>query len=222
MATMIVPDDVAELAFDVAGHHGESWIHNCHVASIEIVKSGLFPGSRVARGHADGVGIGQHSWVVLPHDEEILADCYDPTARILDPTLWSYDDSVSGVWTGHGFERHVPHGTGHLKIEDLPVFRGDTDNVIELPKEVADGLSYRARDFLLRVGAISYGSRTVALPARNWMSIANAPVQGWPSPEIIEAMARTPQLSPFTRIDIVGMLTAINPGGMYLPGEESR
>jgi hypothetical protein len=216
-----VPADVAELAQKVAGHNGESWAHNCHLASIQIVKSGLYPGSRVARGAARGVG-GQHSWVVLARDEDILADCYAEQAKILDPTLWSYDAAVTEIWTGRNLRRHMPHGLGTMELDFLPTYDGTSRDEIEMPAAIAETLSYKARDFLLKVGAMGYSSRRIALPPRNWMAIANAPILGWPAAEINEAMYRTPGLSPFTRIDIVGMLTTINPGGLYLPGEEEE
>lgn len=222
MPTITVPADVRELAQKIAGHDGSSWAHNCHVAAISVVNSGMFPGSRVARGSAHGV-LGQHSWVVIPDNSDdfpdTLANAYDPHARIFDPTLWSYDESVQGIWEGPNLQRHRPKGLGHIEIFNLPYFHGETDDVIEMPSEISNKLSYKARDFLVNIGAIDYKTRRTALPVRNWMALANAPVEGWPSAEIIDAMAQVDQLNVFIPIDIVGMLTTRNPGGLYLPSE---
>lgn len=217
-----VPADIAELAQKVSGHDGSSWAFNCHVASIAVVNSGLFPGSRVARGAAIGVG-GQHSWVVLPGittPPGELVDPYDPNARVFDPTLWSYDERVQGIWDGPNLARHQPKGLGQIDMDALPYYDGSGSNEIEMPREIANQLSYQARDFLLNLGAISYGSRKVAMPPVNWMQLGNMPVQGWPSAEIIEAMYHTPGLAAFIPVDIAGMLTTLNPEGLYLPSDE--
>lgn len=222
MNTLTVPTDVAELAQKIAGHDGSSWALNCHVASIAVVNSGLFPGSRVARGAALGVG-GQHSWVVLPSENTLpveLVDPYDPDARIFDPTLWSYDENVKGLWTGPNLLRHQPKGLGQIDMDALPYYDGSGSNEIVMPREVANKLSYKARDFLLEIGAVTYGSREVKMPPVNWMHLGNAPVQGWPAAEIIEAMYHTPGLSAFVPVDIAGMLTTLNPEGLYLPSAE--
>ena len=51
----------------------------------------------------------RHSWVVLGDD------CYHERALIVDPTLWSYDDTVEGVWVGsYRDRRHRPHGKGSI------------------------------------------------------------------------------------------------------------
>ncbi|WNN95164.1 hypothetical protein SEA_MAGRITTE_213 [Microbacterium phage Magritte] len=223
LVALPVPADVAELAQKVSGHDGSSWAFNCHVASIAIVNSGLYPGSRVARGAAQGVG-GQHSWVVLPGISTPpgeLVDPYDPNARVLDPTLWSYDERVQRVLEGPNLLRHWPKGLGMLNIDELPYYDGSqADRDIVMPREVADKLSYKARDFLLKLGAVSYGSREVRMPPVNWMHLGNAPVQGWPAAEIIEAMYHTPGLAAFVPVDIAGMLTTLNPEGLYLPSDE--
>jgi len=221
--TADVPADIQELAQKVSGHDGVGWAHNCHIASIAVVNSGMFPGSRVARGAARGVG-GQHSWVVIPEPGSLLegefVDPYDPKARIFDPTLWSYDDRVSGIWTGPNLQRHWPKGLGQIEIFNLPYFDGKSDDVIEIPQEIANKLSYKARSFLVDIGAIDYETRRLALPVRNWLALANSPVQGWPAAEIIEAMTHVPSISVFIPIDIIGMLTTQNPEGLYLPSQE--
>lgn len=53
-----------------------------------------------------------------------------------------------------------------------------------------------------------------------WHALAHAPVLGWPSDEIIAAMYRTPALKLLPPIDIVGMATDLNPGGLYLRGKK--
>lgn len=222
LAAPQVPDEIQELAQKISGHDGSAWAFNCHIASIAVVNSGMFPGSRVARGAAQGV-MGQHSWVVLPGittPPGELVDVYNPNARIFDPTLWSYVENCNGVWEGPNLLRHRPKGLGQIEIFSLPYFDGESADDIEMPREIANKLSYKARDFLVNIGAIDYETHRTALPVRNWMALANSPVQGWPAAEIIDAMAQVEQLNVFIPIDIVGMLTTRNPGGLYLPSQE--
>jgi hypothetical protein len=47
------------------------------------------------------------------------------------------------------------------------------------------------------------------------MTLANAPVEGWPAREILTAMAATPRLAACVPIDILGMVTDLNPKGLY-------
>lgn len=42
----------------------DRWAQQCHAASLELVRSEVLPGSRVARGSCPLVP-GQHSWVVV-------------------------------------------------------------------------------------------------------------------------------------------------------------
>lgn len=141
---------------------------------------------------------GQHSWVVLGHD------CYDPGAIIIDPTLWSYDSSVSGVWTGtYNDQRHTPHGMGSIWKWGRP--DAPTGPVVELkPRQP---WSEQAKGFLELLGP---------LDQKGWIVLAHAPVQGWPAAEIIDAMCES-GLQEFIPVDRVGMLTDRNPGGLYLP-----
>jgi hypothetical protein len=178
-----------------------SWSAQCHAISIAIVKSDLFAYSRVARGSCLGVG-GQHSWVVLDHD------CYNPDAVIVDPTLWSYDKSVQGIWVGTMKDgRHEPHGNGSIWAWGRPMPFGEEP--VELTP--AKPLSRDAERFLDLIGP---------LDRRGWMTfLSHAPVGGWPAGEIIEAAENTKALSRFTPIDRVGMLTDLNPGGLYLKEE---
>jgi hypothetical protein len=176
-----------------------TWAYQCHAASITLVKALSRP-SRVARGTCPGVG-GQHSWVVLGDD------CYDESAIIIDPTLWSYRDDVDGIYIGpasvHG---HRPHGHGTIWRYGRPA--DPTGPVIELARPV----SRSARDFL-----------SIAAPQgldrQGWAVLANSPIGGWPAGEIIAAMDDTPELSELVPIDRLGMLTDRNPQGLYLKGE---
>lgn len=173
------------------------WGQKCHAASLELVRSALLPSSaRVARGTARGVG-GQHSWVVVD------GDCYDPRARIIDPTLWSYVDEVSGIWYGRASEGiHRPHQAGSIWAYGKPA--PAEGPVIELtPKSP---LSAPAQMFLQMVGP---------LDRRGWAILANSPVEDWPAAEIIAAMDDTRELTALVPIDALGMLTDRNPGGLY-------
>lgn len=173
----------------------KDWDGQCHAASLAIVKAGLLPQARVARGFCAGVG-GQHSWVVVGHD------CYAETAQVIDPTLWGYDKAVEGLWQGSTRERpHTPHGSGSIWEYGRPVAHGG--EIIEL-----EGTFGRAAwAFLELLGP---------LDLRGWVELAHAPVGGWPAEEIIAAMYDHPKLSARVPIDIAGMVTDHNPGGLYL------
>lgn len=174
--------------------------HQCHAVSLAIVKAKIVPNGRVARGAANGVG-SQHSWVVAGDD------VYDPTAWIVDATLWSYRDDVEGVVTTFnimGGWRHTPHGYGSIWDWGQPTAGGGKP--IELTPH--DELSRAARTFLDLLGP---------LDMQGWMQLAHAPMMGWPSSEIVAAMYDTEFLRALIPIDIVGMLTDRNPQGLYLP-----
>jgi hypothetical protein len=179
----------------------EKWAHDCHTISLAIVKSDLIEGPRrVARGWCDGVR-GQHSWVVVGND------CYADDAKIIDATLWSYDDSVEGIWFGSMTDdRHTPHGgKGTIWTWGQPAHCGGESIELKPEKE----LSSLAATFLEMLGPLDY---------MGWGALASqAPVGGWPAAEIIEAMYHTPELQMLIPIDRVGMLTDINPSGLYLP-----
>lgn len=197
---VVIPPDVIKLAERV-GADAERWFHNCHGASLTIVKAEIFPRARVARGHARGVGIGQHSWVAL-------GDPYYPNTEIIDPTLWSYDPSVQRVWRGRLKDGvHHPHGEGVIYNVGKPHNWREGDIALT-PREP---LGKFATAFLESIGP---------LDRRGWSELANSPVGGWPAGEIIAAMLDTPELAPFVPIDIAGMTTNRNPGGLYLPGDE--
>jgi len=176
----------------------ETWAHSCHEVSIAIVKSDLIDGPRrVARGWCEGVG-SQHSWVVVGND------CYAKNAEIIDPTLWSYDSRVKGLWFGSAADgRHVPHGAGDIWEWGKPRHGGGEDIALT-------GLSEQAQMFV--------DTMLAPLDYVGWMVLAaQAPVGGWPAAEIIKALAVHPELSQVPPIDRIGMLTDINPGGLYLP-----
>lgn len=177
----------------------DRWHHQCHAASIAAVRSGVLPKARVARGTCRGVG-GQHSWVVVGDD------VYAPDAQIVDPTLWSYDSTVAGIWTGTAKNgRHVPAGgLGDIWSWGRPA--PARESPIRLTP--AQPLSPDAEMFLDMLGP---------LDRHGWMMLAsNAPVRGWPAAEIIAAMDDTPELTAYVPIDRLGMLTDRNPGGLYL------
>lgn len=175
----------------------DTWAKNCHAVSLAIVKAGLVPGGRVARGTAHGVG-GQHSWIVDGRD------VYAAAAKIIDPTLWSYVPTVHGIWTGtpssaHG---HRPHGSGLIWTVGKPTNLNDGPEVA-LPRE---GLSKTAILFLDLVGPLN---------TSGWMNLfSNFPVGGWPAEEIINAACDN-GMEWMIPVDRIGMLTERNPGGLY-------
>lgn len=140
----------------------------------------------------------QHSWIILG------GDCYSRTAPIIDPTLWSYNSRIKGIWVGDmNYGIHRPHGEGSIWKWGRP--KRGTGPIIKLtPKEP---LSDDARDFLRLLGPLD---RT------GWhMLLALAPVEGWPAGEIFAAAADTKALSILIPIDRLGMLTDRNPNNLY-------
>lgn len=191
-----------------------AWAQQCHAVSLAIVKAGILPaGSRVARGTAHGV-MGQHSWIVVGPGDGTLADCYADDAAIVDPTLWSYRDDVEGIWVGRagsGFD-HVPHGKGpHIMDWGRPEY--PTGEPIPLAPEAFAKLSATAKSWVRDM----FGP----LDRRGWMQLASMTVVGWPAAEIIRAMHDTPELAICVPIDRLGMLTDVDPEGLYgtTPGE---
>jgi hypothetical protein len=181
----------------------DQWAAQCHAASLKVVQAASFR-ARVARGTCAGVG-GQHSWIVVGDD------CYDRGATIIDPTLWSYDASVEGIWVGTmGDGRHEPFGMGSIWQWGRP-HRAVGPRVRLTPTAP---FSERAERFLDMLGP---------LDVDGWALLAHAPVQGWPAGEILDAMCETPHptipnvtLGGRIPIDIVGMATTRNPAGLYL------
>lgn len=195
-----------QIAADI-GWPFKDWSHQCHAVSIAIVKH--YGIGRVARGTCRGVA-GQHSWITL-------GDPYDPDATIIDPTLWSYVDDVNGiVVTTMTASEHRPHGWANGRtIWQWGVPDSEGGPTIDLTP--AKPLSREAEGFL-KVCRSAVGS----LDRRFWWSLVNqAPLVGWPAREIIEAVYHTDQLSVLIPIDIVGMVTDLNPSGLYLPGTPS-
>jgi hypothetical protein len=171
---------------------------DCHAVSLTLVRSGLLgtggPDLRVARGACLGVG-GQHSWVVLGHP-------YDPTATIVDLTLWSYNPTQPRIWVGTMRDGlHRPKGYGHILQGVKPGTRGG--EVIQVEVSSRD-----ARDFLRMVGP---------LDARGWAGLwSHCGMLGWPAKEILEALLdQHPQMTALVPIDIVGMITDRNPENIY-------
>lgn len=178
------------------------WYHQCHSISLAMVKAKMFPEARVARGSCDTVR-GQHSWVVLG------TDVYDRDAQIVDPTLFSYDPTVNGIWTGTLADgRHRPHGHGSIWDFGRPP-PATADPVALTPKTP---LSQDAALFVDILGPLDH---------HGWAYLVNhCPMGDWPAAEIIAAIDDTESLSMLIPIDILGMLTDRNPGGLYLPGDE--
>lgn len=179
------------------------WSHQCHAASVRIVKAGIFEQARVARGVCPGLG-SQHSWVVLGDD------CYARDVVLVDPTLWSYDPTVEGIWIGDPADRgHTPHGAASIWAWGKPP--AATDEPVELT-EPEGGWSDDAKLFLELLGP---------LDVKGWRTLCQAPVEKWPAGEVFGAICDTFDWGEAViPIDILGMVTDRNPGGLYLPGEE--
>lgn len=103
---------------------------------------------------------------------------------------------------------YAPHGD----MDGLNIFRWGrpdnctADNQIEL--EPSFTLSTEADMFLSMLGPLDW---------EGWAMLAGtAPVHGWPSGEIIAAIADTPDVAACVPIDRLGMLTNRNPNGLYI------
>lgn len=182
----------------VLGKPQAEWAHQCHAISHAIVRSGIYAhlNPRVARGTVPGVR-SQHSWVVLGED------CYDAETEILDLTLWSYLPQAPVVYCGNRQTwMHTPHGSGNIFMTGMPQSHGGP--AIKLTPEIP--LDKRAINFLALLGP---------LDVRGWHTLAHLPVEGWPAKQIITAMYQTPSIRPLIPIDIVGMVTDLNPQGLY-------
>lgn len=170
--------------------------HQCHAASLAIVRTGLLgPVARVARGWHPSIR-GQHSWV-------IVGDPYDDSALILDATLWSYVEGRPAIQSGTmATLPHRPHGYGYL------FDAGGPPPPPEGPVITLKGFSKEAEGFLDMIAPDG-------LDARGWNALCKLPVKGWPSKEIITKVAKDKRLSALVSIDIVGMVTDLNPGKYY-------
>ncbi len=180
------------------GEPVNDWSHRCHEISLAIVRSGVLGiPCRVARGTCRGVG-GQHSWIVLG------MDCYDGPVTVVDPTLWSYTDFKGIFLDSSTIFAHSPKGMGSIWTYGRPEACSEPKHVIKLDAD----LSFEAEHFLKTLGP---------LDLLGWQVLLHAPVLGWPAKEIITAAYHDERLTNYIPIDIVGMLTDLNPGGLYLP-----
>lgn len=174
--------------------------NRCHEVSLAIVKSGILPAvSRVARGFCDGV-VSQHSWISV-------GDLYCVESELIDPTLWCHQNNGMYIWHGTLADKlHQPHGWfDGVEIWDYgrPVSCDPTEAVELNPAMITPSL----RKFLEVLGPMSI---------QGWADLAsNFPVLGWPFSELYMVMVETPRLAALVPVDRLGMLTDLNPGGMY-------
>lgn len=178
--------------------------HDCHNASLRIVRTGVFGPARVARGMASGM-FSQHSWIVAGEADLLTGrpDPYDASAVIVDPTLWSYQGVKPYVHFGkNSMKTHVPHGSGSIWAHGHPE---NCDPAAAVELDWKEPPSKVAQAFIEALGP---------LDKRGWVELAHYPVQGGPSGEFITAIADT-----FGEVqvpvDILGMTTGRNPGGLY-------
>lgn len=180
----------------------DRWRGNCHSVSLRIVKQGLFGPSRVARGVCKGVS-SQHSWVVCSRDD--LA-CYDRKVRIVDPTLHCHRDDTDGLWEGSLEDGlHAPHGYANIWEMGCPVPGGQPAIRLELPPQAQMFIELMER---VTGRPMDHGGRNRLFNG----ALAGVPVM----PEIVKAAYGHDELRGWIPIDIVGMLTDVNPGGLYL------
>lgn len=190
--------EIRTVAMEVLGDLSR-WATRCHEASAALVTSQQLGDARIARGLCHGVAT-QHSWVVLSKD------AYDSGATIVDPTLWHYDSTLSGIWLGSYRDlRHWPHG-GWQSIRDwhgsIPTGAGPP-----IALQPAVPLSKEARAWLRAFGP---------LDKRGWVNLASdVPVHGWPADEVFSAIANTPGPAGAVPIDRIGMLTERESDGIY-------
>lgn len=194
---------VGELA-DLIGVPLDRWHGKCHGVSLAVVQAELFPRARVARGWCRGVA-GQHSWVILSDDP------YADRTVVIDPTLWTYDPAVPDVHVSTvGAGRHRPHGYGPSLFAAGRPRRG-SGPVVRLSDA---GLS------VLSAVALSWVELMGPLDLAGWSSLAHGTMVGWPAGEVLHAMHLTRELKALVPIDLIGMLTDLNPHGLYLPGPD--
>ena len=201
----------AEKLAELIGVPYERWSGKCHEVSFQLLSTGLFGPGRVARGWSPAV-IGQHSWMVLG------PDVYARYAVIVDPTITPYlrKHGTDGTNDPAGLPdiqvelasllSHWAHGAGSIwEGPNKPTCHGG--EIIELTPSVP--LSDDARLFLSE-------EFLGPLDRRGWGQLANGPMEMWPAAEIIRAMHDTPELRMLVPVDILGMLTDLNPGKCYL------
>jgi hypothetical protein len=202
---------------ETLGRPLDTWAGDCHGISLAIVKAGLIPHARVARGFCAGIR-SQHSWIVAPrYDDDgalVLGDCHAPNAAIVDPTLWTYRDNVDSLFVAYADQRgwHTPHGYGP------PIMAtGRPDYPVDEPVDLdADALA-EFSDHAMWWHDEMFGP----LDRHGWGQLAHMTVVDWPSDEFVAAMHRTPALSTLVPVDRVGMLTTYNPAGLYLHPDDA-
>jgi hypothetical protein len=186
--TVADPTITADSLASLIGREVEDWARDCHAVSISIVRTGIIPDGRVARGYCDGVG-GQHSWIVK-------GDPYAPD-MIIDPTLWSYvpsappllivDDPKTNPWG------HRPHGGYNIWKVGAPVSGTGSPVVLD-----TSNLSREAQGFVKVLDP---------LDATGWGNLFSNAVLGWPCAEIMTAMLdQHPWFGPYVEIDIHEMI----------------
>lgn len=201
--------DIREIADAIDWPH-TTWYAHCHAVSYAIVTAGIIPHARVARGICDGV-TAQHSWIVAPTADGKLGDCYADNAVIVDPTLWTYRHDVTGIYVARAEEHrwHRPFGKGdHIMNVGRPAKPAPGQEPIPLAPDAYEALSADARWWVDRM----FGPLT----RDGWAAVAHTTVIGWPADEIIRAMRLTPGLGALIPVDVVGMLTNLDPSGAYL------
>ena len=202
---------------ELTGWHTDQWVGRCHEISLALLKTGEFGSGRIARGTAEGVP-SQHSWIVLGDD------VYDPKAVVVDATHPVFHELYDVAHrdprsTGTGTpvlvtanaigKTHFPHGMGSILAGPPPFSEGGVA-VFLTPSVPLSGV---AKSFLAMLGP---------LDARGWARLASGPMEGWPAAEIVAAMDDTKALRALVPIDILGMLTDRNPGGLYLAGDAGK
>lgn len=131
-------------------------------------------------------------------------DCYDPDGLLIDPVLWSYSEEDPFILVCKLSELgHRPHGAGNIWQWGRPPEAEGEPLLLTPPR----GFSVEAQQFLELIGP---------LDRRGWSILAHAPTEGWPAGEILAAISDTEELEAIVPIDMIGMLTDRNPGGLYL------
>jgi len=198
--------ELADKSLDAMGDM-DRWSHQCHAAALHLVRSGALPaGSRVARGVSKHLG-GQHSWVAVANEAGV-ADPYARNALILDPSAWSYQEddlAAPSVWIGRR-QDYAPQGSrGPDARKGLPR-PADYADIIRPDQEALQ------RDYMV---AVQFFAQHGSLDRRGWTALTHCRVDSYPAAAIIPLMLDTPRLAPFVPIDIAGMVTDRNPGGLY-------
>jgi len=208
--TIPIPVDVRDLAERI-GANPDHWRHQCHVASLQIVRSWLFPGAQVARGTAPGI-LGQHSWVVVPPDDLLPYDperngplAYHPEARIVDATMWSYSPETPGIVSASNSRiSYRPHGAESIWDAGQP--RVGYGEPIWLGQPVGGDPRSPGQRFLDLCGP---------LDLQGWQDLLSGPMMGWPAREVLRAAYEHPKLRALIPVDHLGMVAGIDPEGLY-------